>query len=307
MTSATDRVSVLVATLASVRDDELATEASSPQARALLKTILDAPVDARPPDGSPRGASRARVFALSAAVIAAAVLVIPAFGVGSKIVSLFAGWRDPGAPVPTASDVVLSSGEAGVRWRIVATGSDQGLCLGLFHRAGGDAFGAASCGYTDIRGDLPVELRGDPASSCIATPTSVVPCGSLPSHWIALAGAGDSVGLERRFAFGPIAKDVARVDLLLSDGQTIRAHVVDEPGGLPLSFYWGGWSCPTRPVTEGPYAGLGLKECAETGPELQMAVARDSGGRMLERRVPAWNGNPTGDPEGPSPPTESAS
>ena len=35
---------------------------------------------------------------------------------------------------------------------------------------------------------------------------------------------------------------------------------------------------------------------------VEMAVARDSEGRVLGRRVPAWNGNPTGDPDGQQPP-----
>jgi hypothetical protein len=35
----------------------------------------------------------------------------------------------------------------------------------------------------------------------------------------------------------------------------------------------------------------------------KMALARDAAGRVLERRVPAWNGNPTGDPEGAPPPS----
>jgi hypothetical protein len=215
-----------------------------------------------------------------------AVLSIPAFGVGEQIVSLFAGWRDPGSPVPTASDVVIASGEAGVQWKIVATGSDRGLCLGLFHHAYGDSFGSASCGYADIRGGLPPELRGDPASKCIATPTTLVPCGSLPLHWIGPVGAGEdsSVGLNRHFVFGPLAEEVASVDLVLSNGQKLRAHVVEQPEGLPLDFYWAAW----------PVGGA--------DPGVKIAIARDAGGGVLERRVPAWNGSPTGDPDGPAPP-----
>jgi hypothetical protein len=251
------------------------------------------------------GRLRVRLLALAAAVGAAASLSIPALGVGPRIVSLFAGWRDPGAPAPTASDVVVASGESGVPWKIVATRSDQGLCLGLFHRAGGDSLGSARCGYTGIRGDLPPDLRGDPASKCIATPTGpLVPCGSLPRRWIELGGAGNSVGLEQNFVFGPLAADVASVELVLTGGQTVRAHVVEQPEGLPLDFYWAAWSCPLRRVSDGPYAGEGLQMCAEDrGPEVKTAIARDPAGRVLERRVPAWNMNPTGDPDGPPPPT----
>jgi hypothetical protein len=298
VTNRADEQTSLVAAIASVRDDDLRGQTASPQARRLLASILDTPLE------NPRGSGSRRAIAVAiAAFLVATVLSIPALGVGSRIESLFAGWHDPDAPVPTESDVVIASGEAGVHWKIVATPSDQGLCLGLFYRAGGDSIGSASCGYTDIRGPLPPDLRGDPRSECIATPTALAPCGSLPLHWIDLGGGGESVGLERRFAFGAIAADVASVDLLLSDGKILRAQVVAEPGWFPLGFYWASWPCPVRPVTEGPYRDLDLRECRETGgPEIKVAVARDAEGRVLERRVSAWNGNPTGDPAGASPP-----
>jgi hypothetical protein len=247
---------------------------------------------------------RVRLVALAAAVAVAALLSIPAFGVGPKIVSLFAGGHDPDAPAPTASDVVIASGEAGVAWRILATTSDQGLCLDLFHRAGGDRFGGACGGYVDVRGDLPLDVRGDPASKCLATPTTVVPCGSLPRHWIGPVGAeGGTVGLDHHFAFGPLAEEVASVELMLTDGQTLHARVVEQPGRLPLNVFWAAWPCRARPVLEGPYADEGLEYCV-AGPLVKIAIARDAAGRVLERRVPAWNGNPTGDPEGPTPPSQ---
>lgn len=306
MSKKANRLDALIAELAPVRDDELVGEVRSSRAAALLLTIIESPVDARDRDRSGRG--RVRVIAAAAALTLAAVLSIPAFGVGQEIVSLFAGWRDPDAPVPTASDVLIASGEAGVPWKIVATRSDQGLCLGLFSRAGGDSFGSAGCAYLDIRGDFPPEIRGDPGSRCIGPPTTLapggtlVPCGSLPRHWIDLGGGGNSVGFDHKFAFGPLATEVASVDLVLTDGGTVRAHVVEQPEGLPLNFYWAAWPCPVRPVLTGPYAGEGLQECAEDRPDVKMAVARDAAGRVLERRVPGWNGNPTGDPDGPPPP-----
>lgn len=304
MTREPDRVATLLAALAPIRDDDLVVETHSPGARALLEAILETPcrpgaVERRSPDRR----RSVKMLALAAALLAAALLSLPAFGVGAKLASLFAGWRDPRAPVPTAPDVVVASGKAGVRWRIVATSSDQGLCLGLFNRAGGDSLGSASCGYTDIRGRLPGDLRGDPASSCVATPSALAPCGSLPLHWIDIGGGGNTVGLERHFAFGALSTEVAQVELVLTDGRTMDARVVEEPGGLPLDFYWASWSCPVQPVTEGPYGGLGLHECREDGgAAVSMAVAFDGEGRALERRVPAWNGNPTGDPDGPRPP-----
>jgi hypothetical protein len=324
MSTRTDRLDAVVGRLASVRDEELADEVHSAPATGLLARILESPVSAdltyQAPGASAARSSRAvrrrrrtrrpmRLVAFAAGLAGAAVLSIPAFGVGAEIASLFAGWHDAEAPVPTASDVVIASGEAGVSWKIVATRSDQGLCLGLFHRVGDDRLGSARCGYVDIRGDLPRDLRGDPASNCLGPASAaapggeVVPCGSLRRHWIDVGDAGTSAGLDHMFAFGALAEDVANVDLILSDGQTVRADVVAEPGGLPLNFYWAAWRCPLERVLDGPYAGEGLQECAEGAPHVKMAVASDAAGRVLERRMPAWNGNPTGDPNGQPPPS----
>lgn len=270
----------LVAKLATVLDDDLVGEAHR-SGSALLESIVALPTPRTALDGMKTRRRRVRLLAVAAALALGAVLSLPAFGVGDDIVSLFAGMHDPGAPVPTASDVLIASGEDGVSWKIVATTSDQGLCLGLYYRVGDDRFGPGGCGYTDIRGDLPPGIRGDPSSKCIATPTTLVPCGSLPLHWIGPVGdEAPTVGPEGRFAYGPSATDVASVDLVLEDGQTVHASVVDQPDGLPLNFYWATWS----------------------GSALRTAVARDAGGRVLERRVPPWNGNPTGDPDGPSSP-----
>ena len=280
----TDRTDSLIAALAPVRDAELIGEARSSEGAALLASILESPVSRRP-----SGRRRALAIAFVALAVAA-VASLPALGVGQEIVSLFAGWRDPDAPVPTKSDVLIASGEAGVRWKIVATRSDRGLCLGLFHRVGDDHVGSADCGYSEIRGDLPPDVRGNPASTCIGPPTTAQPggtlvaCGSLAKHWITLGGTGMSPGLLKQFAFGPLAEDVARVNILLSDGHTIHATVVQQPQGLPLNFYWAAWPAD------------------DAAPHVEIAIAFDARGRVLERRVPAWNGNPTGDPDGPPPP-----
>lgn len=306
----TNRIDALVASLASVRDDELAGEVRSSRAVTLLATIMETQVDAfevasdRPTLAtvpSSRWMRRGRIgrrpvglITLAAALALAAVLSIPALGVGRDLASFFAGWHDPEAPTPTAADVVIASGEAGVPWRIVVTTSDQGLCLGLVYLVGGEKAGQAGCGYSDIRGDLPPDVRGDPSTKCLATPTKVVPCGSLPRHWIGPFGAGGgSSVLNRSFAFGPLAAEVASVELILTNGETVQAHVVEGPEGLeaPLNFYWATWPC-------------GSAHCGDaSGPVEKLAIARDAEGRVLERRVPIWNGNPTGDPDGPPPPT----
>jgi hypothetical protein len=74
----------------------------------------------------------------------------------------------------------------------------------------------------------------------------------------------------------------------------VRAHVVEQPEGLPLNFYWAAWPWPLQP------GGEDLQECAEdVGPEVKIAIARDAEGRVLERRMPAWNGNRRETPTGP--------
>ena len=154
---------------------------------------------------------------------------------GQDIVSWLAGSNDVDGPVPTASDVVVATGEAGVPWRIVATPSDQGLCLFTVIAVSGEKGGSGNCGYTDIRGDLPRDLRGDPSAKCLATPTTVVPCGSLPRHWMSAPGGGGlQAGLERKFTYGLLAEEVASVELVLTDGESVRAHVLERPDGLPF-------------------------------------------------------------------------
>jgi hypothetical protein len=258
--------------------------------------------EARASRARKRQTGRHRLVALAVAFGLAVLLSTTALGVGQDVVSWLTGSKDVDAPVPTASDVVVASGEAGVPWRIVATPSDQGLCLFTVIEASSDRQGSGNCGYTDVRGDLPPDVRGDPAARCLATPTTVVPCGSLPRHWLSAPGgggiqAGREGGLERVFTYGLLAGDVASVELVLTDGETMHAHVVERPGGLPVSFYWAALRCPLRPF------GQGQRECVEdAGPEVKMAVARDAQGRVLERRAPEWNGNPAGDPDGPAPP-----
>jgi len=297
-------VDALIAELAPVRDDELLAAQGSSDAPALFATIVASPADT----GADRQLRRrrGRALAFAAAVVLAAVLSIPALGVGEEIVSIFGGWPsepDYPAPVPSASDLIIVSGEHGVAWKLVATRSDQGLCLGLVYGSGrGEEVGQASCGYVDLRGDLDPEVRGDPSTKCLASPTEVVSCGSLPRHWIDFAYGtdpdphftGPGKDLTRIIVFGATAADVARVDLVLTNGETVRARLVEQPQGIGahLNFYWA-----ALPLEDG------YTESAELRIVIEMVIARDSAGHVLERRVAAWNGNPTGDPDGPPPPS----
>jgi hypothetical protein len=274
------QVDAFVATLARVQDHELADEVHAAPAVTLLATIIETPVTRERADEPPpgpqvrrtrrRGSSRARVrlLAVAATVPVAVVLTATAFGVVRDVASFFAGWQDPDAPSPTASDFVIASGKAGAPWQIVATTSEQGLCLGLATTVSREDAVLGGCAPTDVRGD---------------------PWAGNATHSIGAYGSGGGfAGLDRTFTFGPIAADVASVELVLSDGKTIRAQIVKQPRGLavPFSFYWAAWRC-------------GKAACAETAaPVVKLAVARDASGRVLERRVPSRNGTSNKHPSG---------
>jgi hypothetical protein len=272
----TNTIDALVADLASVWDRELIGEVRSLGATNLLATIVQTPATTWEPGAAGRpllprlgraGRRRGGLLALAAALALTAVFSTGALGVVRDLASFFGAWHDPEAPVPNASDVVIASGEAGSPWRILATTSDRGLCLALV--MAGDNAALGGCSPTDVRGD-PWAL------------------GSA-HHWIGpLDVGGGAAALNRNFAYGPLAEEVTSVELLLSDGEAVRAHVVRRPAGLraPLNFYWAAWPC-------------GSLHCRDAaGPLVRIAIARNAAGHVLERRMPSWSGNPTGDPNG---------
>jgi hypothetical protein len=302
MSKNANRLDAIVSALAPVRDEGIVNSVRTPAAAALFATIVEEPVLE---SNGKRLGRRARLAAFAAVAVLAATLSIPALGVGPEIISIFGGWRsepDYPAPVPTAADVVIASGEDGVAWKVVANRSDQGLCLGLVYGSGGGKeVGNAGCGYLDLRGDFDPEIRGDPHTKCLASPTEIVPCGGLPHRWIDFpsltdpspnfTGAGSD--LTRIIVVGVAAADVTGVDLVLTNGQTVSAHVEQlEDLRAPLNFYW-----KALPLDDAPG---GDRDMA-----IEMVIARDSSGQVLERRVRAWNGNPIGDPDGPPPPRPS--
>ena len=270
MTADRHELDLLVARLARVGDEELAVEAGSPAARALLEQIVSAPEAAR----EPRPYGRRRLVAFAAALALGLAVSSPALGIDRDVARLF-GWSDVRAPVRTAPDVVIASGMAGAEWKIIATTSEQGLCLGFLslHRVEG-WIGGPVCGPTDVRGD---------------------PWAAGPGHWFEAFGVGGGhAGLNRTFVSGRLAEDVSSLELVLTDGTTVRAHIVEGPGILeaPIDYYWAAWPC-------------GSASCLDAiGPDVRMAIARDAAGRVLERRLPVWNENPTGDPDGAAPPLD---
>jgi hypothetical protein len=288
-----NQIDALVAALATVRDEALRAELQTSGA-ALLPTILRSPVEPTQPARTPR--RRRRALALVAALGLAAVLSFPALSVVRTMAGLGSG-ADDVTPLPTSSEMVVASGRAGVPWKIVAVRSDHGLCWALQAKDPGEGWTQGlGCDYLDLRGDLPPDVRGNPSRPCLTSPTEAVPCGNLSLHWVDFPGDTTTfsgyASLDRIIVTGTVAQGVAAVELVLTNGKTVRANLVEQPHGLPLGFYWA-----ALPPNDGYSRSFEVVEVTK------MVVARDAAGRVLERRVPAWNGNPTGDPEGVPPPS----
>jgi hypothetical protein len=207
--------------------------------------------------------------------LALAGMAVPAFGVakgwfggGAEI----EGIRGSAPPQLTSRPVAVASGET---WAIVIARSDQGLCLNLGGQRllHGANYRLGDCGYSDLRGHLPQDVRGDPSAPCIGS-ASLVPCGSRPKYWLA-------VREWRSILVGSAAAKVASVEIVLADRRILPAELVRRPLGpeVPLNVFWARAPCGAEEV-----------------------VARDARGNVLGQRVPAWNANPTGDPDGPRPP-----
>ena len=252
---------------------------------------------------------RGRVVALFAA-LAMIGIAVPTFGVangwfggGSQI----AGIRGSAPPQLTSPSVVVASGKPEETWTIVIARSNHGLCLNV---EGGDEqfnsenYRLGDCGYSDIRGELPPDVRGDPSAPCIGL-TALVPCGSDPEYWVQMGRATSFVPeIRRSIVAGEASAEVASVELILANGGTLHAEIVERPLGpdVPLNVYWAELG-PEHGLEFYPWrdAAGELVPCNE-GELVEEVVARDAEGTVLGRRVPAWNANPTGDPDGPRPP-----
>lgn len=273
-------------------------------ARRTLRAAIAAEQD------GPRGTSRRQGLIALFAALALVGIAVPAFGVVSGWFSGGAeieGVRGSAPPRLTSAPVVVASGEPQEAWTIRIARSTQGLCLNV--DVGDEQFDARNyalgdCGYSDIRGELPRDVRGDPLAPCIGEASSgkLVPCGSRLKYWVDAGRSSGFVEETRRTIFvGTAAAKVASVELVLTNGAILSAELVERPLGrdVPLNVYW---------AELGPKEGLELWQnaegelmpCAEN--LVEEVVARDSEANVLGSRVPAWNGNPTGDPDGPRPP-----
>jgi hypothetical protein len=206
---------------------------------------------------------RVRRLALSAAA-ALLLLAIPASALAPKVASWLNSLKDPDAPVATAPDVIIAMGTSGVEWKLVATDSDQGLCLVLTYTYEGDHFGDGGCG------DWGEDIYGYPSASSNGRGVA-----GQALHWVeGTPGGSSSAGLTRAIVKGVAATDVATVDLVLQDGQVMRANLVEQPEGIaePVNFWW----------AELPRHVEGQER---TEPPVHALVARDASGQVLERRI----------------------
>jgi hypothetical protein len=252
---------------------------------------------------------RRRVIVLFAA-LALVGISVPAFGVatgwfgGAEI----EGIRGSAPPQLTSPPTVVASGEPEESWAIAIARSNQGLCLNVDvddEQFDNENYRLGDCGYSDIRGSLPADVRGDPSAPCIGL-TALVPCGSRPDYWVSIRGSFFVPTAERTIVVGTAAAEVASVDLILANGDTMQAEVVERPLGsdIPLNVYWAQLGREQGLEVAGKSRSAeGDPMACNAGELVEEVVARDLQGKVLGRRVPAWNANPTGDPSGPhSPP-----
>jgi hypothetical protein len=197
---------------------------------------------------------------LLAAALALVLLSVPAFGLVSRFASWINSWKDPDSPAAIAADVVIAAGVSGVPWRVVATQTDQGLCLFTVYQYEGDRMGTGGCGWgADIYGYPSAAPRGYGA-------------GGDELHWVEGSnGSGHSVGLNGRIVKGVTAERVASVDLELADGSTMHANLLSRPEGVeaPVNFWW-------MVLPAG---------ATDVGVPIHALIARDSAGTVLERRI----------------------
>ena len=186
--------------------------------------------------------SRGKAMAVLAAALAVTALVsLPALAISN-------GWwfLHSGAPRPVDHVAVVASGRsAGTTWTMTAyLSKDRGVCVGLNPHLRERDMGAESCG-SGIRGE-PNRARSG-------------------FHWVGYIYFALGLFDFPDFVFGPAAVGVEDVELVLSDGQTIRTATIEGPDELeaPVAFY----------VVELPPSVV-----------VDSIVARDGSGTVLERR-----------------------
>jgi hypothetical protein len=147
-----------------------------------------------------------------------------------------------GEPISAGPRVLLAEGEiAGRRWTYTAQITDHGVCVDIaFAQSSG-----GGCGFG---------VRGEPRTAQGPWPAQ---------HWVGSSTTFDAQA-DAVFAAGPVAKDVETVEIVLSNGRTVRADITEGPEelGAPLYFY------------------LAILPPA---PTIEAVVVKDASGNVLER------------------------
>jgi hypothetical protein len=254
----------LVRSSAVTTDVELTPLVDSSAARTLFEGIVSTPYPsavrdrlvAYAPSTRRVPARRRRLVIALVAAVAVVILAVPAAGVVRSVASWLTGGHGPDFPVPTGDDIVLASGISGVPWRIVASSTDQGLCVFVVHGSKEGTAGSGGCGWSS-------QPFGPGNGE-----------GGLHKVTFDNWSGWDSAFDPDVIGWGFATKDVASVDLVLTYGGTTHADVIDTPTGLdgPPRFFWAAVPCPPS-VTCGDGPGL-----------VREIIARDAAGNVLEGR-----------------------
>ncbi len=169
--------------------------------------------------GPTRFAGRRRLLAVVAVALAA--LLIPIIAIGAS-----EGWwfaRTPSAPKPEGAIVIVKTDSwNGVPWALTAYRSAGNVCFGLTPNWQAQDAGSGAgleCG---------VPLRG------LAQESRTYPV----LHWAGYLEGGRGGNFPGWIA-GPTAPEVAEVDVVSKEGETIRAPTFAAPAqlGLKINFY----------------------------------------------------------------------
>ena len=189
--------------------------------------------------------SRPRLLVPALAVVATALVAIPAL-------ALSRDWwfLGTGTPQPASQVAVLEAGRAaGIDWTLTSyLSKDKGVCVALTLDVGQRDTGSLDCG---------ADVRGEPTGGSSA---------GRARHWV--GSVYYSLGLYDfpDFVYGLAAEGVDRVDVVLSDGQTLRTPTLDGPTSLPVAIDFYAVPLPA-------------------GGSVKSVIARDRSGTALETRA----------------------
>lgn len=183
------------------------------------------------------------------AVLLAATVIV-ALGIAIPAVALSNNWwfLGTGAPNATSNIMTVTSGRwADIDWTVTAyLSADDGVCVALTPAVGDGKLGASACG-TGLRGEFAHDST------------------NRGTHWVGYDYFDLGLYDFPDAVFGTTADGVDRVNVVLSDGQSISVPIVHRPSDfpVPVDFY----------VVALP-----------RGASVESVVALDRSGEVLEKR-----------------------